>query len=250
MSGRIADLSQRQAARIAGFAYVIIIVLAFFANFYVLDRLREPGDAAATFSNIADSEGLFRSGVVAFMAVFVADAVVAWALYIFFRRVNRDLSLLTAWFRLLYTAMFGIALLNLAVVVLLVGGADAATAVGVGPRDAQAMLFLDAYEYGWAIALVCFGVHLALLGFMVLRSDYAPSVIGILLMMAGLGYLVDSVARLLLLNYEDYSDLFLLLVAVPAIAGEFSLTVWLLLRGGNEPSDHTEASRPAMTPGP
>jgi hypothetical protein len=91
------DISQRQAARIAGSAYVVIIVLALFANSSVLDRLREPGDAAATVGNIADSEGLFRSGILALMAVFVADAVVAWALYIFFRRASRDLSLLTAW---------------------------------------------------------------------------------------------------------------------------------------------------------
>jgi Domain of unknown function (DUF4386) len=235
------DISQRQAARIAGSAYVIIIVLAFFANFFVLDRLREPGDAAATVGNIADSEGLLRSGIVALMVVFVADAVVAWALYIFFRQVSRDLSLLTAWFRLLYTAMFGIALLNLAVVVLLVAGADAATALGAGQRDTQAMLFLDAYDYGWAIALVCFGIHLLLLGFLVVRSDYAPRIIGILLVLAGLGYLVDSLARFLLLNYEDYRDFFLLLVAVPAIAGEFSFTGWLLLRGGKEPGHHAPA---------
>ena len=244
MSSRIADISQRQAARIAGSAYLIIIVLAFFANFFVLDRLTEPGDAAATVSNIADSEALFRSGIVALMAVFVADAVVAWALYIFFRRENRDLSLLTAWFRLLYTAMFGIALLNLAVVVLLVAGADAATALGAGQRDTQAMLFLDAYDYGWAIALVCFGVHLLLLGVIVFKSDYAPRIIGILLVLAGLGYLVDSLARFSLLNYEDYRDLFLLLLAVPAIAGEFSLTGWLLLRGGKEPSHHAQARQP------
>jgi Domain of unknown function (DUF4386) len=244
MSSRIADLSQRQAARVAGSAYLIISVLALFATFFVREGLTEPGDAAATVGNIADSEALFRGGIVALMVVFVADAVVAWALYVFFRRVNRDLSLLTAWFRLLYTAMSGIALLNLAVVVLLVGGADATTALGAGQRDAQAMLFLDAYEYGWAIALVCFGVHLLLLGFLVLRSDYAPSIIGILLVMAGLGYLVDSLARFLLLNYEDYSDFFLLLVAVPAVAGEFSLIGWLLLRGGKEPSHHAEAPQP------
>jgi hypothetical protein len=231
----IADISQRQAARIAGFAYVVIIVLAFFANFLVVDRLVEPGDAAATVSNIAGSEGLFRSGVAAFVAVFVSDAVVAWALYIFFRRASRDLSLLMAWFRLLYTAISAIALLNLLVAVLLVGGADYAAALGVGQRDAQVMLFLDAYDYGWAIGLVCFGIHLVLLGFIVLRSDYVPSILGSLLAVAGLGYLVDSLARFLLPNYEDYGNLFLVLVAVPAIAGEFSLTGWLLLRGGKEP---------------
>jgi hypothetical protein len=232
MTSRVADISQRQAAKIAGSAYVVISVLALFAYFFVKDRLVEPGDAAATVSNIAGSEGLFRGGVAALVAVFVSDAVVAWALYIFFRRVSRDLSLLMAWFRLLYTAISAIALLNLLVVVLLVGGADYAAALGVGQRDAQVMLFLDAYDHGWAIGLVCFGIHLVLVGFLVLRSDYVPSILGVLLAVAGVGYLVDSLARLVLPNYEDYGSLFMVLVAVPAIAGEFSLTGWLLLRGG------------------
>lgn len=242
MSSQIAEISQRQAARIAGSAYLILNVLALFANFLVLDRLTEPGDAAATVSNIAESEMLFRGGIVAFITVFVADAVVAWGLYIFFRRVNRDLSLLTAWFRLLYTAMSGIALLNLGIVGLLMG--DAATALGAGQRNAQAMLFLDAYHYGWAIALVCFGIHVLLLGFLVLRSDDAPSIIGVLLLMAGVGYLMNSLARFLLPNFQDYSDLLLLLLAVPAIAGEFSLTGWLLLRGGKERRHRGPARQP------
>src|SRR5262249_60489621 len=129
----------------------LISLLALFANFFVLDRLTERGNAAATVSKIANSEALFRGGIVALMAVFVADAVVAWALYIFFRRVSRDVSLLTAWFRLLYTAISAIALLNLLVAALLAGGADYATALGAGQRNAQVLLFLDAYDYGWAI---------------------------------------------------------------------------------------------------
>jgi hypothetical protein len=168
------------------------------------------------------------------VVVFVADALVAWALYVFFRRVSRDLSLLAAWFRLLYTAISAIALLNLLVVVLLVGGADYATALGVSQRDAQVQLFLDAYDYGWAIGIVCFGIHLVLIGFLVVKSDYVPSILGVLLAVAGLGYLMWSFARFVLPNYEDYGNLFMALVAVPAVAGEFSLTGWLLLRGGKE----------------
>jgi hypothetical protein len=234
MTTGTADISQRQAARIAGVAYVVIIVLAFFANFVVGDRLIARGDAAATVANIAGAEGLFRGGVAALVAVFVADAVAAWALYIFFRRVSRDLSLLTAWFRLLYTAISAIALLNLLVAVLLVGGADYAMALGVGQRDAHVLLFLDAYDYGWAIGLVCFGVQLVLLGFLAHRSDAVPRILGVLLAAAGVGYLVGSLAHFVLPNYEDYRNLFMALLVVPAIAGEFSFTGWLLLRGGKE----------------
>jgi hypothetical protein len=242
LTSGIADISQRQAARIAGFGYLIISALALFSYFFVKDRLVEPGDAAATVRNLAGSEALFRGSIAALVAVFVADAVVAWALYIFFRRVSRDVSLLTAWFRLLYTAISAIALLNLLIAVSLAGGADYATALGAGQRNAQVLLFLDAYDYGWAIGLVCFGVHLILLGFLALRSDYVPSILGVLLTAAGLGYLVDSLARFLLPNYADYANVFMVLVAVPAIVGEFSLTGWLLLRGGKE---HVSAIRGA-----
>ena len=71
-----------------------------FADFFVRPRLIDQNDAAATFTNIADSEFLFRLGLVGFLIVFVADVVVAWALCILFRAVSQEVSLLTAWFRI------------------------------------------------------------------------------------------------------------------------------------------------------
>jgi hypothetical protein len=247
MTEQASGISQRTAAKIAGFGYLIIIVLALFANLVALQGLVQPGDAAATVRSIAASGQLFRSGIVALMAVLVSDAVVAWALYVFFRRTDRDLSLLAAWFRLLYAAIFGIALLNLLVVVALVAGPDYATGLGAAQRDAQAMLFLDAYDFGWAIGLVCFGIHLLLLGLVIVRSDDVPAWLGILLMFAGLGYLADSLGSFLLSNYEDYQTFFTLVVFLPAIAGEFSFTGWLLLRGGKVRAPRANPASPTLT---
>ena len=44
--------------------------------------------------------------------------------------------------------------------------------------------------------------------------------------------MTDTAAHFLIPNYEDYSDLFLALVAIPSILGEMSLAVWLLVKGG------------------
>lgn len=231
MSSRIADMSQRQAALVAGLAYVAIIVLAFFANFFVLGGLVEPDDAAATVSNIADSEALFRGGVAAFMLVFAMDVVATWGLYVFFRRTSRELSLFAASFRLVTAAISEAALLNLLVVAKLAGGTGYTTAFGAGQRNGQVMLFLDAYTYGWAIALVCFGFHLLLLGYLIVKSGYAPRILGVLVVVAGLGYVVANLARVLFPGYEDHEGLFLLLLAVVSIPGEFGLTGWLLWRG-------------------
>jgi hypothetical protein len=225
-------MSQRHAALIAGFAYVTISMLALFANFLVRERLVDPDDAAATASNIVNSEALFRSGIAAFLIVFILDVVVAWALYVFFRRTSSEISLLAAWFRVVYAAVASTALLSLLVVLQLVDAAGYSTAFAVGQRNAQAMLFLDAYDYGWSIGLVIFGAHLLTLGFVIVKSDYAPTMMGTLVALAGLAYLVGNLARILLPDYEDHQGLFLLLIAVFAIPAEFWLTGWLLFSGG------------------
>ena len=240
MSGLTADASQhqahqaaipqRRAAVIAGLAYVIITMLSLFA-ISVLDGPIEPDNPAARAGNIVNSVVLFGSGIAAFIIVLIAD-VVAWALYVFFQRTSRELSLCAAWFRLLYAAIAAAALLNTLLVLKLMDRTGDSTALEQGQRDAQVMLSLDAYNYGFFLGLVFFGVHLLLLGFVMVKSDYAPSILGILVALAGLGYVVINLARVVLPNYQDYEDLLLLLLVVLGLPGEFGLIGWLLWRGG------------------
>lgn len=230
---RQAAISERQAAVIAGLAYVVIIALSFFANVLVLGRFTSSDDPAQTVGDIADSEALLRAGFATFIAVLIADVVVAWGLYVLLQRASRELALFAAWFRLVYVAIAGAALLNLLVVMKLVDATGYAGAIEAGQRNTQAMLFLDAYHYGWDISLICFGVHLLLVGILIVRSDYAPSVLGILVSIAGLGYVVGFSALVVLPDYEDHKDLFLLFVAVLGVAGEvIGLPGWLLWKGG------------------
>ena len=227
----LSETSPRTAARIAGIGYLIIFVLAIFANFVVREGLIDPDDAAATFTNIADSEFLFRAGMVGFLAVFIVDVVIAWALYVLFKTVGKQLSLLTAWFRLVYTVFLGVALIFFFVVLDLVSGADYLMVFEPGQLDAQVMLLLSAFNYAWLIGLACFGIHLMLIGYLMLASGFAPRILGILLAVAGAAYVVDTLANVLLANYAEYETVFLLIVAVPSVVGELAFAVWLL-RGG------------------
>ncbi len=227
-------MSTRTAAVVAGIGYVAIFFLAIFANFMVREGLIEPGDAAATAMNIRDSEALFRSGTVAFLAVFVIDIAVAWGLWIVFRSANRDVSLLSAWCRLMYTVFLGVAVVFFYMVLELVSGADYFEAFDVGQVDAQIMLLLDAFNFTWLVGLVAFGLHLMLVGYLVLKSRLAPQVLGYVLIVAGTAYVVDTLAVSLIANYEDYADAFLAMVALPSVIGEMWLGLWLLLRAGRE----------------
>jgi Domain of unknown function (DUF4386) len=208
--------------------------LSVFANFFVRVRLIEPDDAAATAGNIMDSETLFRVGLVSFLIVFVLDVVVAWALYLFFKAVNTDVSLLTAWFRLTYAILLGAALVFFFFALELVSGADHLEAFETGQLDAQVTLYLDAFNDLWLIGLVCFGIHLALLAYLILESAHVPRALGVLLVLAGAAYVINSLADALLSNYDDYEAVFVTIVAVPSVIGELAFAIWLLLRGGKE----------------
>ena len=236
MTTTIADPTPRTAALIAGIGYLVIFVLAIFANFFVMEGLVESGDAAATAANIADSEGLFRLGIVAFLIVFIVDAVVAWALWARFKDSARELSRLTAWMRIIYTVFLGVALVFSLVAVQLIGGAEYLEAFDRGQVDAQVMLMVDAFDYAWLIGLVAFGAHLVLLGYLVIATGAAPRILGIVLAIAGAAYAVDTVAHVMLSNYVDFESLFLAIVAIPSIVGELWFTVWLLTRGGKHPA--------------
>lgn len=231
MTNRIADISQRETAKIAGFGYLIIIIAGIFAEFFVRSRLIVPGEAATTANNIIAFEGLFRLGIAGDLIMLSCDVMVALALYVLLKPVNKSLALLAAFFRLTQTAILGINLLNLLLVVLLLSGADFVTVMSTEQLYAQVLLFLKAHNYGYLIGLVFFGFHCFVLGYLILKSSYIPRILGVLLIAASSGYLIDSFANILLSNYVDYEMIFLLVVAVPAIIAELSLCLWLLFKG-------------------
>ncbi|MFY9916523.1 MAG: DUF4386 domain-containing protein [Nocardioidaceae bacterium] len=247
MSGPLTQTSPRRAALVAGAGYVAVFVLAIFANFFVRTGLVDPDDARATYANIAESPMLFRWGLVSFVAVFVIDVVIAWALYVLFRAVSQELSLLAAWLRLVYTVFLGVAAIFLFVVVELVSGAAYLTAFDQGQLDAQVTLSMNAFNHAWLIGLASFGLHLLVLGYLVLASRLAPRWLGVVLMAAGTAYIVDTVANALLSTYDEHANLFLALVAVPSVVGELGFTVWLLARGGKAVEHVTAQEKSLVT---
>lgn len=237
------DISPRAAARIAGIGYAAIFLLAIFANVAVRLRLVVPDDPTATVSNLAGSATLVRLGIAAFLVVFLLDIAIAWALYVVFRPTGTQRSLLAAWFRLTYTAFLGVAVLFLVLALQLATGAGYLE--GSGDLGTGAMLALDAFNTTWLIGLAGFGIHLVLVGRIMLTSRMAPRLLGAVLVAAGAAYVMDTFAHVLLANYADYQSVFLALVALPSVVGELGFTIWLLARAGRGERVNTRSPSPA-----
>ncbi|GGJ42767.1 DUF4386 domain-containing protein [Deinococcus roseus] len=213
-------------ARIAGSSLLLMALLAFFAEFFVRSRLIVAENATLTLQNLLASPQLFRGSIAADLLIVVLDIVVAVCLYLLLKPTHAGLSLLAAAFRLVYAAMYGVVALNHVMVLLVLNG-------NFAPEQAQSLmlLFLQGYKYGWVLALVFFGMHLLLVGHLVYRSRSMPRLLGGLLFLAGLAYLIDGFAHLLLPSYEQYKTFFLMLVALPGMVSELSLALWLIFKG-------------------
>ena len=92
--------------------------------------------------------------------------------------------------------------------------------------QAFASLFLDIYEHGFSIAHIFWGLWLFPLGYLGFKSSFLPKVIGVLLIIAGLGYLVDFTLFFL---FPDIT----VTVSEFTFVGEVLLILWLLIKGVN-----------------
>ena len=231
MTNRIAELSPRKTARVAGVLYLIIIIAGIAAEFFVRQSLKAPGDAAATAGNIMASEGLFRLGIAGDLMMIISDVALALAFYVLLKPVSNALSLLAAFFRLTQAAILAVNLLNLFFALQLLSGAEYLTVFGVDQLQALALLFLNSHSIGYSIGMVPFAFSLLVLGYLVFKSDYFPGILGVLLIVAAAGYLIDSFAGFLLPTYDNYETIFALVVFLPAFIGELSMCLWLLIKG-------------------
>lgn len=197
------------------------------AVYVIFPKIIVPDDAATTVSNLIAEESLFRAGIACLIVVAMLDVLVAWALYLFLKPVDRSLSLLAAWFRLVYSAILCFALFRYIDVLYLISDENYPRIVGVEFLQSRVMLSINAFDKGWGVGLVFFGVHLALAGYLILKSSHVPKLLGIVLAAAGFAYIVDNIGMIVLQSYD-------LGIAGFVGWGELLLMVWLLHKGGKE----------------
>ncbi|MDF2652631.1 MAG: hypothetical protein K0Q73_8436 [Paenibacillus sp.] len=236
MATSVKELSnERKSALTAGISLIIMALAAFFSYGFVHGSLVVNGDASTTFNNIMSSNSLFKAGILGWVIILISDIVVAWALYIFLKPINKNLSLLGAWLRLAYSTILGIAIMNLIFVMLLSRHTNHLSSFKIEQTQSFMMLFLEAFESIWSIGLIVFGGHLLIVGYVALKSDSIPKVFSILLLLASIGYIVIHLSKTFLSQYEGVIAILNLVFTMPMIVGELGFGIWLLLRGGKLP---------------
>lgn len=225
-------------ARAAGFLYLVTVPLGIFSLMYVPSTLIVPRDAAATANNIIASESLFRLGIVSALLGQIIGIVYLFVLYRLLKTVNKNIAALMVVFSLLGTPITMLNELTQLAALQLLSGADYLTAFTTAQLQALAYLFVRLHSYGISIAAIFWGLWLFPLGFLVFKSGFFPRILGVLLIIAGFGYLIDVFAGFL------FPDSNLSIGLFTGLAEIFFL-LWLLIKGVNAVEWEKRASESA-----
>ena len=231
MTNSIDNTSQRKAARVAGFLYLILIVTGIIGQL-ARQSLIVPGDAATTANNIMANEMQFRGANVSWLISEMFLLMLGLALYVVFKKVNKNLASLMVLFVVVGVAIESINTLNQFAALQLLSGADYLTVFSADQLNAQVMSHLDSWEAGYRIAaILSFGPWLIPAGYLVYKSGYFPRILGVLVILAGFGILIEGLQYFLLPDYEviSYPG------SVVASIGEIAFCGWLLLKGAKIP---------------
>lgn len=230
MTEKLSDLSLRQAAIIAGVAILMMTFAAVVATDLTMGNLIVEDNNAATFDTIKSSGLIFRVGIFSWLVILICDVLAAWGLYVFLKPVNNSLSLAMAWFRLIYTAILGTALLHYVNILPLITNKSLITAFTDSQAQALVMHAVQGFDNMWSLGLVVFGIHIYFLGHLIIKSGYVPKWLGVILLVAFAGYLITNLLNLLLPGHEEMKALVGWIFILPMLA-EVYLGFWLLIRG-------------------
>ncbi len=207
MADRADEVSPQVWARTGGWLYLLVFVMA--ALSMVLQSKFTPGAP------------LWRVSVGAELLMFTSDIPLAVIFYVLLRPVDANLALLSALFRFAEA---------------MIGSINAIWHVApiLAPPSLHdlAHLSLRLYEYGFAIALIPFGLHCIVLGYLIYRSTYLPKTLGVLMTLAGFAYVANSFALVAAPAVADATFIAMLVTGFPA---EIGLCLWLIVMGVNQP---------------
>lgn len=216
----------KQMAKISGLAYLMIFTAGFYANFAVLEGLIDTSNPSITTSNFINKHSQFGNGLIGFLVMLFFDLVLVWSLFGITKSISKNISYLASFFRLLHALLFGFALFKLWEIYQL----TFKTSNSINLQNSVSELLFD-FDTLWTVGLLFFGVHLILLGYLAIKSTDISKTLGLLLILAAVGYIIDGLAKLFMSNYLEHKHVFEVIVIIPSVIGEFSFTVWLLIKG-------------------
>jgi len=225
MSDRNDQAEVNVYARVAGAAYLATILLGIFIVNVVTSRLVVPGDSAATIDNIMANVALYRIGVTGEIMMYALVILLAYALYVVLRSVNRNLALLALLWRMAEAVVGSTLTVVSGILPLLL--LESGSALDPNQLHALVDVLLAVRSNGLDVVLIFIGLGGTIFCYLFWKSRLIPRLLAVWGMVTYLTMLVLSLTSLLTPIDESMKLLFY----VPGGLFEILLGIWLLLKG-------------------
>lgn len=217
--------SPARTARVAGLLYLAMMPLAVFA-LWVRFGVVVPGDAAATAAKAAAAEPWLRAAIVSWLASQALFIFLLLKLYALFRPVHVERARLMVALGLAGVPIAFANELNQLAVLLLTSATTDVRAFDPAQVQSAVLFLFRLHDHGIYIAHVFWGLWLLPFGALVFRCGFLPRWLGVLLIVAGAGYLADFLRYMCFPRLEVTVTQF-------TFVGELLLPLWLVFRGGD-----------------
>lgn len=222
----------RRKARYAGLLYMLLGVTAPIGLLYVPGKLFVRDDAAATADNIRASGQLLRIGIASELFHQIVGIFLVLALFRLFKAVNERQAILMVILSLTPVPIVMFNVINEIAPLILLSGAGFLSVFDKSQLDALAFLFIRLHGQGIDIASIFWGLWLFPFAMLVIRSGFIPRALGVLMMIAGAGYIVSSATTVLFPQYVHQVGQVTMIVGL----GELPIMFWLVIWGAREQS--------------
>ena len=222
----IGDKSLLIYARVAGLAYVVVIMLGIFSVSFIDSNILVPGDDAATVDNIMNNELRFRISIASEIIMYAFVVLLAHALYVILKTVNRNLALLALLWRIGEAVIgAGVAVLTGFIPLLLLNGE---TTFKQDHLQALVGLFLQLRNAGLDVVLIFIGMGGTVFCYLFFKSKYVPRILAVWGMITYLSMLTLALVSILSPSLPESVKM---IFYAPGGLFEVIIGLWLLIKG-------------------
>lgn len=218
------ETSVTSYSRAVGILLILTIFGGWFGELYVPSQIAA-SDAATTAAHLRLNDGLFRLGFAAYLVEAFSDLVLAWLFYVLLRPVHRDFALLSAFFGIVSMTLFAVTEMFYFSAPMFLKGTGYLAAFSPQQLETLTRVFLSLYGSLSGLFMLLYGTAWMIRGYLTFKSGYLPRFLGVLMALAGLGFVAKNITYVLA---PLYSSDFLL---APMFLNAVIVATWMLVRG-------------------
>ena len=214
-------MKNKAAAKITGYSIIIMALLAAFAFGYAYPKICDLTDKSLTLTSLRENEILYILMVSSIILILIIDFLISYTLYIYFKGIDIFFSLMACALRLSYSIIFGFAIF------FLIKNLSLTTYI-------NDLIFYNfqQFEIIWSLGLIFFGVHLFIVGLLMILHSDIPSILWVVTFIGSLSYMVVHFMKIISID-SQFSFSLESILALPMALAEIGLAIWLILKGGN-----------------